>query len=179
MELIPFDLHRMFLGDQTPLFLLEIVFRTTVMFAYTLFAVRFIGKRGMGQLTPFEFVVIIVLGSAVGDPMLYGDVPLVHGMTVVTIVVLLYKLLNHLTNVNPKLEQVVESKPVKLIEKGKILPEALRSEGLSEQELFVLLRMQEIKNIGEVEGAYIEPSGSLSVFKYKDTKFKKGLGILP
>ena len=46
-----------------------------------------LGKRGMGELSPFELVIIVALGSAVGDPMFYADVPLVHGIIVITVVV--------------------------------------------------------------------------------------------
>lgn len=179
MEIVPFDLHRMFIGDLPPLFLLEIVFRTFVIYVYTLFAIRYIGKRGMAQLTPFEFVVIIVLGSAAGDPMLYGDVPLLHGMAVITIVVLMHKILNSFTNHSEKLEQLVESKSVKLIQNGEIISEALENESISKQEFFMQLRMKEVKNVGEVESAYIEPSGDISIFKYKETDRKNGLSTLP
>jgi len=51
----PFDWHRIFLGDELGLlFLLEIVFRTVVMYGYALIFARAIGKRGVGQISPFE-----------------------------------------------------------------------------------------------------------------------------
>ncbi len=57
-----FDLYRIFLGDQPPGFFLEIMFRTVVMYLYVLLLLRLLGKRGMGQLSPFEFTIIIALG---------------------------------------------------------------------------------------------------------------------
>lgn len=92
-EIQVFDWKRIFLGDLEPAFALEVAFRTGFMFAYTIILVRLLGKRGIGQLSPFELVIIIALGSAVGDPMFYPDVPLFHAMVVVTVIVLLQRAL--------------------------------------------------------------------------------------
>jgi uncharacterized membrane protein YcaP (DUF421 family) len=55
------------------------------MYLYALLLVRLLGKRGMGQLAPFDFVIIIALGSAVGYPMFYPDVPVLHAMAAITV----------------------------------------------------------------------------------------------
>jgi uncharacterized membrane protein YcaP (DUF421 family) len=60
----PFDFHRIFLGDAPLLFLLEIVFRTLIMYSYTVLLLRFLDKRGMGQLSMLELAIIISFGSA-------------------------------------------------------------------------------------------------------------------
>ena len=81
---VAFDFGRMFLGDEPPLFLLEIVLRTVVIYVYTLVLIRWIGSRSIGQLSLVEFLLVIALGSAVGDAMFYPDVPLIHCMIVIT-----------------------------------------------------------------------------------------------
>ena len=78
-----FDLHRIIVGDLPPMFYGEIILRTTVLFVFALILIRTMGKRSLGQLSTFDFVIIIALGSAVGDPMFYDDVPLLYGMLVV------------------------------------------------------------------------------------------------
>ena len=82
-----FDLKRMLIGDESPLFLLEIVVRTLIVYVYALLLLRWLGSRTIGQLSTVEFLLVIALGSAVGDAMFYPDVPLVHAMLVVTVVV--------------------------------------------------------------------------------------------
>src|SRR5687768_9562931 len=89
MENDPFDLRAMFLGDAGPLFLLEISFRTAFMFLYTILLIRVMGKRGVSRLSSWQYVIIVALGSAVGDPMLHPDVPLIHGCAVITTIVTL------------------------------------------------------------------------------------------
>lgn len=76
-EVIPFDLARMFLGDTSPLFLLEIAFRTALMFLWLVFLLRVTGKRGLAQLSPLELASVIGPGSAAGDPhvVLPGSLP--------------------------------------------------------------------------------------------------------
>jgi uncharacterized membrane protein YcaP (DUF421 family) len=144
---------------------MEVVFRTTFLFLYTLVLVRALGKRGMGELSPFDLIIIVGLGSAVGDPMFYADVPLMHGMIVIAVIVGLQTILARLTQRNPTLERLVESAPVLLVADGEINSEALKEEELSEAELFMNLRMAEIENLAQVRMAFIEPNGRVTVFK--------------
>lgn len=147
------------------------------MYSYTLVLVRLLGKRGMAQLSPFEMVIIVALGSAVGDPMFYADVPLIHGMIVITVVVVLERLLVRLTEHNPRLERVIESTPILLVVDGEIRQEALEGEDISEAELFMALRQNGVEQLGEVRLAYLEPSGHVSVFKSEQAL--SGRSVLP
>jgi uncharacterized membrane protein YcaP (DUF421 family) len=144
METYTFDLQRIFLGDQSLLFAVEIAFRTTVLYIYTLLLVRLIGKRGTANLSHFELVIVIALGSAVGDPMFYEDVPLLHGMVVVSVVVLLHRLLTALTNPNERLEEFVEGKAEYLVHNGMLDLPGMRKSQLSREEVFMELRHHRI-----------------------------------
>ncbi len=171
------ELHRVFLGDHSPLFLLEVVFRTVVIFVYTLALVRWMGKRGMGQLSPFELAIIIALGSAVGDPMIYDDVPLVNSMIAIAVIIGLQQLLGVLTMKHAAVEAFVESRTEMLVEKGRIDLEQLERERLSTNELFEMLRIEGISQLGEVRQAFIEPSGHLSVIRWNPPR--PGLSVMP
>lgn len=162
----PFDLQRMFLGDEmSMLFLVEILFRTAIMYLSALLLVRFIGKRGLGQLSPFEFLVVIAMGSAAGDPMFYPDVPLLHGIVVLAGIVVLQKILIEFAARNNRAEHFIESIPALLIKDGLILDEELKKEGIARDELMMQLREHGIANVAEVKLAYLEPSGHLSIFR--------------
>ena len=165
-QIQPFDLERMFLGDEVSLILLlEIVFRTAFMYLAALVLVRVIGKRGLGQLSPFEFLVVIAMGSAAGDPMFYPDVPLLHGVIVLAGIVFLQKVLIEFAARNDHAEHFIESVPALLIKDGLVLDDHLRREGLARDELMMKLREQGIANVAEVKLAYLEPSGRLSIFR--------------
>jgi uncharacterized membrane protein YcaP (DUF421 family) len=85
------DFGRILFGSESPLFLFEIVVRTAIVYVYALVLLRWLGSRTIGQLSTVEFLLVIALGSAVGDAMFYPDVPLIHALLVVTIVVLANK----------------------------------------------------------------------------------------
>jgi uncharacterized membrane protein YcaP (DUF421 family) len=179
MDNYSFDLHRIFLGDAPPLFLLEIVLRTTLLYLYTLLLLRFLGKRGVRQLTFFEFAIILALGSAAGDPMLYEDVPLLHAALVITIIVLVQRAIVIVTEKNKTLEVIFESSPRRLIKDGRLELEALEEEKLSKDEVFSRLREANLKHLGEVVRAYLEPSGNISIWKAEPNKLKPGLTVMP
>lgn len=174
-----FDLLRIFFGEDPPIIYAEILLRTLVMYAYTFLLIRGLGKRETGTLSPFELVIVISLGSAVGDPMFYPDVPLFHGFTVITGIVLLQRVLENLTNRFPKLERRVEGKTRLLVEDGVINLANLEQERLSHLELYSALRSKEVLQLGQVYRAYFEPSGDIAVFKVGENEVRPGLGILP
>lgn len=174
-----FDLYRIFLGDQPLEFFLEIVFRTVVMYLYVLLLLRFLGKRGMGQLSPFEFTIIIALGSAVGDPMFYPEVPLLHCIAVVTVVVALTRFVTYLSNRSETVEDFLEGQPCCVVEDGVLNLKSIDGERFSREELFMLLREKGVSQLGQVRRAYVEPSGNVSAFRWPDDRAKPGLPIIP
>ena len=84
-----FDWQQLLLGGEKWGFLLETVLRTFFMFLIILTALRLLGKRGVKQLSVFELVVIIGLGSAAGDPMFYKDVGLLPALVVFIMLIVL------------------------------------------------------------------------------------------
>ena len=176
---IPFEFGRMFLGDEPPLFLLEIAIRTVIIYGYTLVLIRWVGSRSIAQLSLVEFLLVIALGSAVGDAMFYPEVPLVHCMVVITVVVLLDKALSFVVSRNSKLEDIIEGKSVEIIRDGVISCQALERFNFGHDELFEQLRLKEVEHLGQVRAAYLETNGSLSVFTEKDHPARPGLLIDP
>ncbi len=174
-----FDPIRILVGDFAWEFTLEIVLRTVIMYSYTLAIVRVLGKRSLGHLSPFELVIIVALGSAVGDPMFYPDVPLLHGIIVITVVVGMQRLLEELTERSPRFETILESKAQRLVKDGVVDDQALEREDLSETELFSALREREVEHLGQVRLAYLEPSGEITVFKVHGEAAPNGRSVLP
>ncbi len=158
-----FDLHRIFVGDLPALFYAEVLLRTTIMFLFALVLIRTMGKRSLSKFSAFDFVIIIALGSAVGDPMLYDDVPLFYGMLVVTAVVVMERILALLTKRYRRIEAFVDSTPTVLIRGGVVDERALAGELISERELEQALRTNGVGRMDDVEVAILEPSGQLSV----------------
>jgi len=160
-----FDLARMFLGDAPPLFLAEILFRTVLIYGYALLLLRWIGGRSVAQLSVVEFLLVIALGSAVGDATFYPDVPLLHAMAVITTVVLIDKIVDVLMRRFRRAKQVFDGSPAVVMRDGRIHTDLMLSRQLGDLELMEMLREAGIENMGQVRVAYLEPGGRLSVFK--------------
>ncbi len=174
-----FNWKELLIGTNNWSFLLETILRTSVMFILILVSLRILGKRGVKQLSVFELVVIIGLGSAAGDPMFYKNVGLLTTITVFSIVVILYKFTIYLVGKNKKFEKLVEGNPVCLIKAGRFSIENYQKEALGEDEFFAELRLQSISHLGQVEEAIEESSGSISIFYYPDDEVQYGLPIMP
>lgn len=174
---VPFDLWRMFLGDSPPLFYLEIVVRTAIVYAYALLLIRWVGGRGIAQMSTVEFLLVIALGSAVGDAMFYPEVPLLHAMLVITVVVLINKGLDTLIYRFAAVERLLDGKTADVIRNGVIVISTLRRHKIGKSELFESLREQGFRTLGEVRHAYLETSGRISVFRA--TPAGPGLSIEP
>ncbi len=174
-----FDLERMLLNDLPWHFLLEVVLRTGVMFTVLLLTLRLTGKRGVKQLSVFETVIIIALGSAAGDPMFYEDVGLMPALVVFVVVLALYRLVTWLTGKYKPFEQFIEGKPECLIEDGRFLIHSFNRESLAQDEFFAELRLKSVEHLGQVKYAFLETNGDLSVFYFPDEEVGYGLPLLP
>jgi uncharacterized membrane protein YcaP (DUF421 family) len=174
-----FDLHRIFVGDAPLLFLAEIIFRTVIMYAYTVFLLRVLGKRGMGQLSTLELAIIICFGSAVGDPMINADVPVTYGIVSITVITLLQIGFEKIINANKKMEIVMEGEPNLVIDNGIMQLEKMVKDNLSKEDLFRLLRVKDVEHLGQINKAFFETTGQISVMFQPPKKIKPGLSILP
>lgn len=172
------DFHRILLGDEPPLFLLEIGLRTIIVYAYTLALLRWLGSRTVGQLSTIEFLLVIALGSAVGDVMFYPDVPLIHALLVITIVVFANKALDLVIAKSNRAEKILDGAPQEIVRDGIILKSVLDHQFMSRNELFQELREKGIRQLGEIWRAYIEKDGRLTVFRAPGDA-PAGLPIVP
>lgn len=179
MHFLKFNWKEFFVGDEDWSFLWEVGFRTLFMFTVILAGLSILGKRGVKQLSVFELVVIIGLGSAAGDPMFYKDVGMIPALIVFIIVIGLYIFVTHVVSRNKEVERLIEGKPVCLIEQGKFAIDNFSKETLAQDEFFSELRLLGVSQLGQVDKAIIETNGGVSVFFYENKDVKYGLPILP
>jgi len=177
MKLIDFE--ALLLGAEPASFLLEVGLRTFIMFVFILLALRVSGKRGVKQLSVFELVVIIGLGSAAGDPMFYKEVGILPALLVFSVVVGLYRFTTWLTTRSKAIEHVIEGKPLYFIREGKFAIDDFDREDLSQDEFFAELRSLHVEHLGQVKSAVMETSGVISILFYPDNEVKPGLPIFP
>ncbi len=173
------DWHRILFSDQPYAFFIEILIRTPTMFLAVVAILRLTGKRGVQQLSIFEMVMIISLGSAAGDSMFYEDVGLLHAVAVFALILLVYKLLILVIAKSKKAEKLLEGEPLYIIRDGRLCINQTQQNQMGSDEFFGELRGHNVEHLGQVRCAILEDTGKLSVFYYSDNDVKAGLPILP
>jgi len=179
LSLLKLDLQQLLLGHEEWDFLFEIILRTAIMFLTIIIGLRILGKRGVKQLSIFELVVIIGLGSAAGDPMFNKDVGIISSVIVFAVIILLYTIVTYLISKSKKFEKMVEGKSLCLIRDGEFAIQNFKKENLGSDEFFSELRLKGVSQLGQIELAIEEISGEISVFFFEEDKIRYGLPILP
>ncbi len=175
----PFDWHRLFIGVQPPGFFAEIAIRIVLVYVFAVLVLRFLGKRGRRQMSTFELVLVIALGSATGDAMLYPEVPILYAWLIILLMVALGRLIDLIQLRSKSANDFLEGKPRPLIRDGEINQANLRLEGLRRDEMMALLREHEIADTGEVAYAFLEVSGNLGVIRRSASESVEPESTLP
>ncbi|GAE93964.1 hypothetical protein JCM21714_3086 [Gracilibacillus boraciitolerans JCM 21714] len=135
-----------------------------------LFITLFMGKRAIGELPVFDFLVIITLASVVGADIADPDIH--HFPTVVAIIAIgfLQKFVSHLKLAHRKIGRLLTFEPTVVIHDGKLLNQNLKEIGFSIDNILQMLRDKEVFDISEVDIAIIEATGALSVLKKNEKR---------
>lgn len=141
----------------------ELILRGTVVYAFLLVLLRMTGKRQIGQLAPFDLVLLLVLSNAVQNSMNGGDNSLVGGLISATTLVALNYGMSYATFKNKKLEALIEGRPQVIIHNGRVFEEVMRSAKLTHHELSAALRRSGCTCAEEVQIAVLENNGSISI----------------
>ncbi len=154
-------------------------YKSLLLFGLSLILVRFMGKRTLAQLSPFDLIVIIIMGSAIAIPLEDDKISVSNGVIPVIIMSLLNYLLSVLITKNRKIENALQGTSTVLVKNGEVLLKNMKKERITMADLMILLREKEITNINEIQEASIEPNGKMSVLKKKQmqTVTPKDLGI--
>lgn len=159
-----FDWERLLLGLPPKLYMVEILLKALVIFALLVLVMRLIGKRGQKDLSPMQQMLLIALGSAAGDAMLYPQVPLAYAALILVGVTLLTVGLEWVGQRSRAVRDYMESRPRVLVRDGRVDNDALRRERTTRRELYAELRFQGARGLSQVDLAVLEVTGDISVF---------------
>jgi uncharacterized membrane protein YcaP (DUF421 family) len=142
----------------------EFIVRGTVIYVVLLMLVRLSGKRTVGQFTPFDLVVVLLLSEAVSSGLSGGDDSVTGGLISAATLVALNVGLAWLTSHSPKAEQLVEGKEVLLGRDGVLYEDVLRRQRVSAADVHKTLRENDCM-LKEMRCAFLEADGSISIIK--------------
>ena len=144
------------------------VLRACAIYALVMVLVRVSGKRAVGQFTPFDLVLLILIGNAVQNGINGGDNSLTGAAIMATTLIALNYAVAYVTSRDRKVEKFVEGVPVLLARDGQLFEAVLRRELVSREDFREALRMNGVDDVAEVELALLETNGSISVVKKRD-----------
>ena len=148
--------------------LLTIALRTTIIYLLVLAGVRLSGKREVGQMTPFDLTLLLLLSNSVQNAMTGPDTSLVGGMVAATVLLLLNYLVANLSGANRRFRKFIQGQPSMLIHDGQIIEAHMAKEHVSMDELQRAMREHGISDYHQVAIAVLEVDGSMSFLKYDD-----------
>jgi uncharacterized membrane protein YcaP (DUF421 family) len=141
----------------------ELVVRGCVVYAFLLILLRLTGKRQIGQLAPFDLVLLLVLSNAVQNSMNAGDNSLVGGLISAATLVALNYGIGYATFKNKTLATLIEGRPEIIIHNGRVFDDVMKKAKLTHHELTAALRSAGCTCAEEVHSAVLENNGSISV----------------
>ncbi len=151
----------------------EILLRTFVVYLTVLVLLRLAGKRELGQMTPFDLVVILVIANAVQNAMTGGDNSLIGGILAAATLTIVNIAVGRWGSRVPFFRRLVASEPTLLLRDGKPLQEALDHERIDIEELEMAARQHGIADLKDVTAAVLEEDGSISIIPKDGTKVRR------
>lgn len=174
-----FDLHKFLINDLPYTFLLEVIIRVFIAYSVVFIFLKISGRRGVQQLSLFEVVIILTLGSASGDVTFYDDVPVLPVIMVFIVLLALYRLTTWAMSRSTTLSTLIEGNVVTLISQGKYVSSNLDKLNISEDEFLMELRHAGAEHLGQIRLGLVEVDGQLSLYFYRDEDVVPGLSVLP
>ena len=152
--------------------LFTVMFRTLFFYFFITLAYRIMGKREVGQLGIIDLIVSILIAELVAISIENSNDSIMLTIAPILLLVILELLLAYISIKSRTFRTIFGGKPSLIIVNGKINYHEMVKQRYSVDDLLLSLRQKEIRNIEEVEYAFLEPNGKLSIFKYNFFKIK-------
>lgn len=145
----------------------EFVLRACAVYVGLLLLVRISGKRSVGQFTPFDMILLILLGTAVQNSLIGDDVSLGGGLILAATLITINHAVGWLAARNRRWESLIEGDPVLLARDGEVFERLLRRENISRSDFDEAMRRHGIRNRREIACAWLETDGFITLIPRK------------
>lgn len=142
------------------------IIRTTIMFTAVIVIMRFMGKRQIGQLQPYELVIAMMISDLASIPLQDNTIPLINGFLPILTLMVLQILISFLIMKFKFLRNIICGKPCVLIKNGVIIKENLKKQMYNLDDLLETLRLQGSPDVGSIQLAVLENNGNVSISLY-------------
>ena len=149
---------------------MDIVVRSSVMFAAIFLLLRLMGKREMAQMTPFDVVLLVVLGDLIQQGVTHNDFSLTGAVLAIGTIGFWSLVLNWLSFRFRWAEKLLDGKPSVVIRDGELLKENLARNRITRSEIESEMRLAGIARLGDVAWAILEPDGKISFIRREEVQ---------
>lgn len=176
-EIYLWDVKRILFGQAPPEFLLEVFIRSLIVYVAALIVMRWMGKRMNGQLTIIELSVMVMMGAIISVPMQIPDRGILQGLLVLRATLFFLRFTNRLSFRSTRFEDLVQGSVVTLVKDGVLQLDELKQNKLTNEQVFMALRKENVFNLGKVKRLYLKACGLFSVYHQEEPG--PGLAIYP
>ena len=141
----------------------EFIVRCILVYVFLIVILRISGKRQIGQLAPFDLVLLLVLSNSVQNSMTGGDNSVLGGIIAATTLIAINYLVGIATFRSKRLELLIEGRPEVLIHNGKLFEDVMARAQLTHHEIDAALRQAGCSSLEQVHCAILENNGSITV----------------
>ncbi|MDV2860715.1 DUF421 domain-containing protein [Psychrobacter sp. CAM01] len=141
----------------------RIVLTAVMVYVLIVLVTKVSGKRSTSQLNNFDWIVTVMIGSLGASTILLKDIPFIEGVSSILVLYLLQFLVTKYASVSPQFSNFILSEPRIVFYQGQFLPDAMRSERLTRQEIECAMRSQGINNFDDVEAVVFESDAKLTI----------------
>lgn len=146
----------------------EFVLRAVAVYVAIIVMVRLTGKRSVAQTTPFDMILLVLLGTAVQNSLIGEDVSLIGGLILAATLILLNHAVGWVTARSKRVHSLIEGDPVLVARNGELLYGALRRQNVSVVDFGEAMRREGLRNYDEIECAWLETDGTVTVRKRRE-----------
>lgn len=157
---------------------IEKILRPIIVYGFLVLALRAGGRRELAQLNSFDLVVLLTISNTVQNAIIGNDTSLLGGLIGAATLVLVNATVVRYLYRHPDLERRLEGGPVWLVRHGRVIPENLRRELITEEELLAAIRRQGISSVEECDQVILEASGTITVIPHRPTPVEEVLARL-
>src|SRR5919206_4165630 len=130
---------------------MDIVLRAIVLYAFVVLVMRVMGRRELSSMTPFDLVLLIILGDAIQQGLTQDDYSVTGAILAVATIASLQVFTSYLSYKSRRARKALEGEPIVLIERGAIVQHNLQRERMTEDEVAEEMRQQQIASLDDVE----------------------------
>jgi len=144
---------------------MDIILRAIFLYAFVVFVMRVIGRRELSSMTPFDLILLIILGDAIQQGLTQDDYSVTGAVLAIATIATLQVFTSYVSFKSRRARRLFEGDPVVLVDRGKLVERNIKRERMTLDEVLAEARQSEIASLDDVEWAILEVNGTISFIK--------------